>query len=182
MFIFLLELTGKIISGVRSLPGAKAMVDKELGKTMAELEASLRIKGDEVFTSIPEEGWNKEQVLGLMKKLLAEEESRWRNGKVSGVVYHGGDEHTQLMCEAFSLFALSNPLHPDVFPSIRKFESEIIAMTANMLGNVDGVCGVMTSGGTESILMGCKAHREYYRERGITEPEMFVFICKFLIF
>jgi len=168
------QLTGKIISGVRSLPGAKAMVDKELGKTMAELEASLRIKGDEVFTSIPEEGWNKEQVLGLMKKLLAEEESRWRNGKVSGVVYHGGDEHTQLMCEAFSLFALSNPLHPDVFPSIRKFESEIIAMTANMLGNVDGVCGVMTSGGTESILMGCKAHREYYRERGITEPEMII--------
>ena len=160
------------MSAARSLPGAKGLVDKELAKTMAELEHSLRIVGDEVITAIPEKAWTKEHVLDVMKKLMVAEEDRWRNGKVSGVVYHGGDEHTEIMTEVFSLFALSNPLHPDVFPSIRKFEAEIVAMTAQMLGNVEGVVGALTSGGTESILMGCKAHRDYYKIRGITQPEM----------
>ena len=30
----------------------------------------------------------------------------------------------------------------------------------------------MTSGGTESILLACKAARDYGRKRGITKPEM----------
>ena len=77
---------------------------------------------------------------------------------------------------ALAIFASTNPLHPEVFPSIRKFESEIIAMTLNLLANgVDGACGAVTSGGTESILMAVKAHRDYYRtHKGITQPEMFV--------
>ena len=34
--------------------------------------------------------------------------------------------------------------------------------------------GVMTSGGTESILMACySARQKAYTERGVTEPEMF---------
>lgn len=30
----------------------------------------------------------------------------------------------------------------------------------------------MTTGGTESILMACKAYREWAHERGIERPEM----------
>lgn len=38
-----------------------------------------------------------------------------------------------------------------------------------------GGCGTTTSGGTESILMACKAYRDFARkERGIVEPEMVV--------
>ena len=38
-----------------------------------------------------------------------------------------------------------------------------------------GAGGTTTSGGTESILMACKAYRDWAREtKGITEPEMFV--------
>lgn len=40
-------------------------------------------------------------------------------------------------------------------------------------GGDPGVCGSMTSGGTESILTAVKASRDYMRAtRGITEPEM----------
>ena len=31
----------------------------------------------------------------------------------------------------------------------------------------------MTSGGTESILLACKAARDYGRKRGIKKPEMY---------
>lgn len=38
-------------------------------------------------------------------------------------------------------------------------------MTARLLDGGDGgVCGVLTSGGTESILLATKAHRDFYRQ------------------
>lgn len=48
-------------------------------------------------------------------------------------------------------------------------------MTLNLFhGGPDG-CGTMTSGGTESILMACKAYRDFAKaKRGITEPEIVV--------
>lgn len=76
-------------------------------------------------------------------------------------------------------FLLSNPLHPDVFPGVRKMEAEVIAMTLGLF-HADPArgCGTTTSGGTESIIMACKAYRDWARaERGITEPEMSVTIA-----
>lgn len=34
--------------------------------------------------------------------------------QVSGQVYHGGEELTNLIVEAFRTFAVSNPIHPEV--------------------------------------------------------------------
>ena len=54
-------------------------------------------------------------------------------------------------------------------------EAEIIALVLNLFNAPSGVAGSLTSGGTESILMAIKAHRDYYKEvKGITEPEMIV--------
>lgn len=71
-------------------------------------------------------------------------------------------------------FLLSNPLHPDVFPGVRKMEAEVIAMALSLFhADPQRGCGTTTSGGTESIIMACKAYRDWARtERGITEPEM----------
>ena len=52
----------------------------------------------------------------------------WKDGRVSGTVYHGGKDLTELQCKAYSMFAVTNPLHPGVFPGVRKMESEIVAM------------------------------------------------------
>lgn len=30
------------------------------------------------------------------------------------------------------MFSLSNPLHPDVFPYVRKMEAEVVAMTLSL--------------------------------------------------
>lgn len=69
----------------------------------------------------------------------------------------------------------------DVFQSIALFEAEAVAMTAALLGNREKasggqVCGSMTSGGTESILLAVKSSRDYMKnKKGITRPEMYVF-------
>lgn len=75
-------------------------------------------------------------------------------------------------------FSHTNPLHQDVFKSVARFEAEVVTMTAALLGskeNASGgqVCGNMTSGGTESILLAVKSSRDYMRvKKGITKPEM----------
>lgn len=98
----------------------------------------------------------------------------WQGGKVSGTVYHGGQEMTDLLCDAYRMFAISNPLHPEVFPGVRRMEAECVAMVLRMFNAPrDTGCGTMTSGGTESIVMACKAYRDMARDlKGIQYPEM----------
>lgn len=51
-------------------------------------------------------------------------------------------------------------------------EAEVVAMCLRMYNHPNGA-GVMTSGGTESIIMSVKTHRDWARAvKGITEPEM----------
>ena len=52
------------------------------------------------------------------------------------------------MGEAATLYGLSNPLHPDLFASVMRFESEVGAMVAQLVNGGDpGVCACLTSGG-----------------------------------
>ncbi|XP_075086962.1 sphingosine-1-phosphate lyase isoform X2 [Nicotiana tabacum] len=97
--------------------------------------------------------------------------------------YIGGNEHEghfSLINEACSMFAHTNPLHLSVFPSVVRFEAEVVVMTAALLGskeNASGgqICGNMTSGGTESILLAVKSSRDYMKaKKGITKPEMII--------
>ena len=86
----------------------------------------------------------------------------------------GGEDLTKVIVDAFEHYAVSNPLHPDVFPAVRKMEAEIVAMCLRMFNNPTGA-GATTSGGTESIIMSVKTHRDWARAtKGITEPEMYV--------
>ena len=65
----------------------------------------------------------------------------------------------KVIVAAFDRYCVSNPLHPDVFPAVRKMEAEIVAMCLKMYNNPGGA-GVTTSGGTESIIMAVKTYRD----------------------
>jgi sphinganine-1-phosphate aldolase len=86
----------------------------------------------------------------------------------------GGDDMEDVLVTAFRRYCVSNPLHPDVFPAVRKMEAEIVAICLRMYNNPTGA-GATTSGGTESILMSVKTHRDWARAvKGISEPEMYI--------
>mmetsp|Transcript_8829 Transcript_8829/g.13407 ORF Transcript_8829/g.13407 Transcript_8829/m.13407 type:complete len:564 (-) Transcript_8829:85-1776(-) len=157
-----------LIQGARFIPGVEGQINKETQKMLAEVEEGLVLKDDPCqYFTIPQHGLSADEVLKLMSGLLEKEEHHWRSGKVSGVVYLGDDNHSKLLSEAYSMYALSNPLHPEVFPSVRKYESEIVAMTIHMLGGDirKGHVGTVTSGGTESIIMALKAYRDRARAK-----------------
>ena len=94
----------------------------------------------------------------------------------------GGDDMERVLVAAFQRYCVSNPLHPDVFPAVRKMEAEVVAMCLRMYNNPTGA-GATTSGGTESILMSVKTHRDWARAvKGISEPEMHVLILFMFVY
>ncbi|EJD02718.1 PLP-dependent transferase [Fomitiporia mediterranea MF3/22] len=158
-------------------PAAKKKVDSQLGEAQLKIENSLVAKGPDVVRhlALPIEGRSPEWIMQEMDKMDSESKNAdWKGGRLSGAVYHGGEDMEQVIVNAFRKYCVSNPLHPDAFPAVRKMEAEIVAMCLRMYNNPDGA-GVTTSGGTESIIMAVKAHREWaHAVKGIIEPEMVI--------
>jgi len=159
-------------------PSFNRKVGKEYDEIMAELEGSLKpYKGKfTTFTKIPAQGRNRAEILREMQEIRTREESTWKDGFVSGAVYHGDQEHIEFLNQVYALNSQSNPLHADVWPSATKYEAEIVAMTADMLNGTDqDACGTVSSGGTESIMLAMRTYRDWARDKkGITKPEMIV--------
>ena len=156
-------------------PGVRSQVQKQVAEAIGKLEDKLVPKGSDIvhYKKLPKEGWADDKVRVELEKLSNMDHTKWEDGFVSGAVYHGGHDLLKLQAEAFEKFGVSNPIHPDVFPGVRKMEAEIVAMVLSIFNAPQGAAGVTTSGGTESILMAClSARQKGYMERGITEPEM----------
>ena len=85
------------------------------------------------YDRIPDKGRDRDDIFGELSTMSEEENAKWRNGKVSGTFYHAGAEHRAFLNRIFSLFSHVNVLQVDLCPSMSKFESEIVAMTAAML-------------------------------------------------
>ncbi|MBF2052460.1 MAG: aspartate aminotransferase family protein [Candidatus Sericytochromatia bacterium] len=121
----------------------------------------------------PSEGRDREAILAQMRE-LKEKDMNWRDGRIFSLVFSAGDEVLELLKEAHALFMSENGLNPGAFPSLRKFETEVIAMAAELLGGNASTVGNMTTGGTESILMAVKAAREYAYARNpqLKDPEI----------
>ncbi|MDX1616089.1 MAG: aspartate aminotransferase family protein [Candidatus Promineifilaceae bacterium] len=123
--------------------------------------------------ALPETRSSAVEVLAAMRA-AREDDARWREGKTWSLVFHAGHEVAELLEEAYALFLSENALNPMAFPSLKKFEAEVVAMTAALLGGDGTTVGNMTSGGTESILMAVKTARDWARavRPEVKQPEM----------
>lgn len=169
-----MKLAANLMSAAKFVPGVQATLEKENMKMLDAATKHFRIAGDEhVYGAIPTEPLSEQELVKYLEAFASKEHPGWRDGKVSGKVYNGEPHVISVMNAVYKLYCVSNALHPEVFPSIRKFEAETIRMTASMLHGSDETCGTLTSGGTESILMAMKTYREYaHNARGIKHPEV----------
>ncbi len=105
---------------------------------------------------------------------LSREDANWRQGKTFSLVYYAGDEMLDVVKEAYLRFFSENALNPMAFPSLRRFESEVLRMTASLFHGDAETAGTMTSGGSESILMAVKTARDWARANRpeIQKPRM----------
>ena len=126
-----------------------------------------------------EHGLGADAVVRELESIASAEDSVWADGRCSGTIYCGDREIYDLIAKAYGHFSYVNVLQRDMCPSQTRFESEIIAMTLDMLHGEaarergQDPCGVIGSGGSESIISAIYTHREWGRaEKGITAPEM----------
>ena len=121
---------------------------------------------------LPKRGTPREEVIANIRS-RKQGDADWRGGKTWSLIYPAGDDVDEVLREANELYLYENALNPFRFPSLRQMEVDVVEMTGHMLHAPDGFGGAMSSGGTESILLGVLTARERAKaERGVTRPEM----------
>eukprot|EP00615_Pteridomonas_danica_P002513 CAMPEP_0114346224 /NCGR_PEP_ID=MMETSP0101-20121206/12882_1 /TAXON_ID=38822 ORGANISM="Pteridomonas danica, Strain PT" /NCGR_SAMPLE_ID=MMETSP0101 /ASSEMBLY_ACC=CAM_ASM_000211 /LENGTH=495 /DNA_ID=CAMNT_0001482711 /DNA_START=106 /DNA_END=1593 /DNA_ORIENTATION=+ len=168
------QIAGSIFGSLKVLPGFDNLLGKGLEKELKTIREGLLGDGDaDANVSIPKQGLSNSDILSKLKSVkgLA---TGYASGKAWGGVYHEENGSlTTIQNEAWGLFNCSNSLYPQTFPGIRKFEAEIVSMTIGIVhGHEHGCVGLLSSGGTESILLAVLAYREQGKKKGITEPEI----------
>lgn len=156
----------------------KAVAPREQPEHTREVDVA-ESPAEKPAVPFPLKGTGAAQVLQAMQQ-IREHDARWQEGKTWSLVYHLDDEVRRfstvpdLLQKAHTMFFSENGLNPMAFPSLKRFEAEVVSMTASLLGGDAGTVGNMTSGGTESVLLAVKTAREWARAQNPanSEPEM----------
>lgn len=124
------------------------------------------------YRRIPDEPRDRAEVLAEITAMAVAEDASGDSGRVSGSLYSGDHKHYAYLGEVFATLSHANVLQRDMYPSATKFEGEIIAMVLDLLNGDAASCGVVTSGGSESLITALYTYREVARERGVTTPNV----------
>jgi sphinganine-1-phosphate aldolase len=137
------------------------------------VEAPVTVPSGE-RASLPRSGTDRAELSGLLEAAAAGD-ADWLRRMAVGTNYPAGEDVLEVAKEAYLRFFSTNGLLPDLFPSLARFERDVIDFVAGLFHGPDAV-GSITSGGSESILMGVKSARDRARRLHpeITEPEMVV--------
>lgn len=154
-----------LIGVVRKIPGISNVVNGKIDAIGESLKKDLLaiFNNEEFISSLPQRAVSAEVLLKKVKHYQMFDTAGWQQGRISGTIYTNNSLRlNEILLSVYGSNMWSNPLHSDVFAGIRKMEGEIIRMVCSMFhGDHKSVVGSVTSGGTESIIMACKAYRDY---------------------
>ena len=122
--------------------------------------------------ALPKQGLAREDVLGRMRE-RKQRDADWRGARTWSLVYPAGPDVDEMLRDANELYLYENALNPFRFPSLREMEVEVVGIGGELLHAPEGFGGAMTSGGTESILLGVLTARERAKaERGVERGQL----------
>jgi len=136
-----------------------------------------------VIRGFPANGRSTDSILEELRGIARIEDKAWESGRCSGTMYSGDHEHYEFLSSVFSLFGYVNSLQRDICPSMTRFESDIIAMTLELMHGEEvckqnpahKACGAVGFGGTESIINPLLVYRDQARaKRNIDRPTVIV--------
>jgi sphinganine-1-phosphate aldolase len=122
---------------------------------------------------MPTKGMPKDDLLARMEKYrLADGDAA--GARLFSLVYNTRPDVLEVAKDAYLRFFSENALNPMTFPSLRRFETEVLAMAQELFHAPEGAAGSMSSGGSESLLLAVKTARDWARANRpeITAPEM----------
>lgn len=115
--------------------------------------------------TLPAHGQDAAGVLAEVRRSQARDVD-YRRGRNWAFTYYAGEELLDLLGAAYQLGMSANGLSGAAFPSLARFEAEILSWVTGLLGGTGGEAGSMTSGGSESILLAVKTARDWARAQG----------------
>lgn len=177
------RFTTTVITAVRTLPGGSALLDVGLDAAVVDLLDEIAPVDPTALSVLPPARRPVDVVEAELLALVANDESGGKLTKQFGGLYHNvGDSDRGLLPldhlqrSAACALLSSNVLYPTLFRVARKLEAEVVAMAVSLLkgrglpgssssaaADVDPApeaCGLLASGGTESILLAVKVHRD----------------------
>lgn len=160
-----------LIKTGRRMPNIQNKMEREKNDIIASVRKKRgNIKPSEAWYHLPSEGLSLKDIKNVLHDRNDDKKSSIRMDSVSGGIYYDhGDKLDELYMEMMRIPNLfqANALHLDIFGNFVQMEAEIVQMTKNMYiddGDDDSdVCGVVTFGGTMSILHAlycCKKYME----------------------
>jgi glutamate/tyrosine decarboxylase-like PLP-dependent enzyme len=111
---------------------------------------------------LPRKGISPEVLEAQMEAARARDVD-WRNGRIGVYIHYAGEDVLAVAKQAYLKFFSENGLGPKAFPSLARFEADVVAMTLGLLHGGPDARGAMTTGGTESIFLAVKAARDRAR-------------------
>ncbi len=165
---------------------------KEIREQWAPFEQAMPRK--KLLTKIPEQGWGDKKIFKLLKDYHRITMAGLQGMHHSGTVYIPELSHevlpivydkqepqndreyliqlskrlNALFNTCYDISKFWNSLHTDEFPAGSVLEYQVSRMVAGMFGgNPKEVMGIVTSGGTESLMLAMRAYRNFgMREKG----------------
>jgi len=171
------KLKKSLFKLLKRIPAVRRQIETEMEKMKLSFEEEFQSSSEDIpyMHALPGPGMSHHKILDETKLHLNLGDLDWAGGAMSGTVYNSSKELGDLMTNVYGLAAWTNPLHPDAFPGLRKIEAEIVAMACSIFNGGSDSCGCVTTGGTESIILACKAYRDMaIEERGLEVTEMLV--------
>ena len=104
-------------------------------------------------------------------------DANWKDRRNLRASYFAGDDVVEIATEAFTSYLGKNALYGALaYPSLRRFEAEVVDILLQLLRAPAGAAGSLTTGGTESIFMAVKTARDWAREErpNATTPTLVV--------
>jgi sphinganine-1-phosphate aldolase len=172
------QAAAALVAAARALPAASAALDATLESSLDGLRDELAPALPGSLLALPRAGRRASAVEAELRAGLAADAAR--NGLARGTAF-GGIYHSlpaggaapplhALHAAVSEAFLDSNQLYPGLFPTARRAEAEVVAMAVALLrdggegegggARAPGACGLFTSGGTESVILAVKAHRD----------------------
>jgi glutamate/tyrosine decarboxylase-like PLP-dependent enzyme len=166
-----------------------ALFREKIDEQFTESAASAKRKWapfGEPVRAIPEDGVSYSELAALVQQYCDLTIQGLKERQFSGTIYSKSlleekklsfpEEPSDLPAKLEALFTgafqgsyLWNSLHSGEFPIGSFLEYQAVQMAAELFGG-ENATGIVTSGGTESLMTAAKAYRNWGLERGIAEP------------
>lgn len=157
----------------KSCPFIKNNVNKSRGEFAKMCYESFKVKDLEKKYSINENGLHLDKIVTLLSEMSGKDlTSAEKISKQTGCIYIQNSDLDEIAGKALELYAYDDLMFPDVFPSAKRVEKNLIDILLRLFNAPANGCGLATTGGTESIITSMYAVKNFAMKRNIKNPEV----------